>query len=367
MTQRVLQTVVLIALICMIAVLCLSGTLGAQQQNAAGNLFKAYPVQGNIWMIPEPAGNVVVSLGRDGVMLVDSGTADNANKLLATVKQLANDVIARPMPYSPCVGPNCGPSRYAYGYASPSFDGITASVAPPKPIRYILNTSTHPAHVGGNIVIRKAGTQFVGGNITGTIGDVGSGAAIAAHEGVLHRMTQANAPDEALPTETYNAKDYKLQGGMFFNDEGVQFFHPSTAHSDADSYIYFRYSDVIAAGEIYIRVTYPIIDVEKGGTVNGVIDGLAQILDTAYPEFRAQGGTVIIPGRGRISDVADVANYRNMVYIIRDRIKDLKQKGRTLEQVKAAKPTLDFDGRWGATTGPWTTDMFIEAVYKTLK
>jgi glyoxylase-like metal-dependent hydrolase (beta-lactamase superfamily II) len=367
MTQRVLQSLVLIALTGMAVTARLSITIGAQQQASPGSLFKVYPVQGNVWLVPEPAANVVVSLGRDGVMLVDSGTADNANKLLATVKQLANDVIARPMPFTPCVGPSCAASRYAYGYASPSFDGITASVAPAKPIRYILNTSTHAAHVGGNIVIRKAGVTYVGGNITGTIGDVGNGAAIAAHEGVLHRMTQANAPDEALPTETYNGADYKLQGGMFFNDEGVQFFHPPTAHSDADSYIYFRYSDVIATGEIYNTVSYPVIDVEKGGTVDGVINALAQILDTAYPEFRSQGGTIIIPGRGRISDVADIANYRNMVYIIRDRIKDLKKKGRTLEQVKAAKPSLDYDGRWGAATGPWTTDMFIEAVYKTVK
>src|SRR4030095_307974 len=158
MMHRVFQPVALVALIGVLAILCLSGTLGARQQAPAGNLFKAYPAQGNIWVIPETAGNVVVSLGRDGVMLVDSGTADNANKLLATVKQLANDVIARPMPFTPCVGPNCGAYRYAYGYSSPSFDGITASVAPAKPIRYILNTSMHPAHIGGNVVIHKAGT-----------------------------------------------------------------------------------------------------------------------------------------------------------------------------------------------------------------
>jgi cyclase len=364
MTRRVVQLAVLAALI---GAAGLSITAGAQQPAPAGNLFKAYPIQGNIWMIPEPEANVLVSLGRDGIMLVDSGTAANVNKLLATVKQLATDVLSRPVPFTQCVGLNCGASRYAYGYSSPSFDGITASVAPFKPIRYILSTSTHPAHIGGNAVIRKAGTTYVGGNITGTIGDAGNGAAIAAHEAVLHRMTDAKAPEEALPTETYNAPDYKLQGGMFFNNEGVQFFHPPAAHSDADSFIFFRYSDVIATGEIYNTMTYPIIDVEKGGTVDGVVNGLAQILDVAYPEFRAQGGTVIIPGRGRISDVADVANYRNMVYIIRDRIKDLKMNGRTLEQVKAAKPTLDFDGRWGATTGAWTTDKFIEAVYKTVK
>jgi glyoxylase-like metal-dependent hydrolase (beta-lactamase superfamily II) len=364
MRRIALQSFVVIGLIGAVG---LSITAGAQQQAAAGNLFKAYPVQGNVWLIPEPEANVLVSLGRDGIMLVDSGTAANANKLLATVKQLANDVLARPMPFMPCVGPSCAATQYPYGYSSPSFDGITASVAPPKPIRYILSTSTHPAHVGGNVVIRKAGTTYVGGNITGTIGDVGNGAAIAAYEGVLRRMTDANAPEEALPTETFNTADYKLQGGMYFNNEGVQFFHPPTAHSDSDSYVYFRHSDVIATGEIYNTVTYPIIDVEKGGTVDGEINALAQILDTAYPEFRSQGGTVIIPGRGRISDVADVANYRNMLYIVRDRIKDLKMKGRTLEQVKAARPTLDYDGRWGATTGAWTTDKFIEAVYKTVK
>jgi glyoxylase-like metal-dependent hydrolase (beta-lactamase superfamily II) len=217
----------------------------------AGNPFKTYPIQGNIWMVAEPDVNVVVSLGRDGIMLVDSGTESNVNKLLATVKQLANDVLARPVPFTPCVGPSCAAFQSAFGYSSPAFNGITAAVPPAKPIRYILNTSMHPAHVGGNAAIKKAGTTYIGGNITGTIGDAGSGAAIAAYEGVLHRMTDANAPDDALPTETYKAADYKLQGGMFFNNEGVQFFHPPSAHSDSDSFIYFRYSEVIAAGEIY--------------------------------------------------------------------------------------------------------------------
>src|SRR5205814_3302330 len=112
---------------------------------------------------------------------------------------------------------------------------------------------------------------------------------------------------------------------------------------------------------------YPIIDLQKGGSIQGVLNGLNHILDLAVAEYRGQGGTWIIPGRGRLSDTADVASYRNMVTMIRDRIQDLIKKGMTLEQVKAAKPTLDFDGRYGSKTGPWTTDMFIEAAYTTPK
>ncbi len=147
----------------------------------------------------------------------------------------------------------------------------------------------------------------------------------------------------------------------------MQIFHLPDAHTDGDSIVFFRYSDVISAGDILRTDSYPVIEVDKGGSINGILDGLNRILDLAIPEFRSQGGTMIIPGHGRLCDTGDVANYRNMVAIMRDRIQDMIQKGMTLEQVKAAKPTMDYDGLYGSTTGAWTTDMFIEAAYKSLK
>ena len=130
--------------------------------------------------------------------------------------------------------------------------------------------------------------------------------------------------------------------------------------------VYFRGSDVIAAGDIFRMDGYPIIDIERGGNIQGVIDGLNRILDMSIAEFRTEGGTMVIPGHGRLTDSADVAYYRDMVTIIRDRIQDMIKKGMTLQQIKAAKPTQDYDPRYGSNTGPYTTDMFIEAVYQSL-
>ncbi len=176
---------------------------------------------------------------------------------------------------------------------------------------------------------------------------------------------RAAAPAAALPTDSYFDELHKLP--EFVNGEGVILYHAPAANTDGDSLIFFRRSDVISAGNIFSTVSYPIIDVEKGGSIQGVIDGLNKILDLAVAEYRGQGGTYIIPSRGRLSDTADVASYRNMLVMVRDRVQDLIGKGMTLEQVKAARPTMDFDGRYGSNTGSWTTAMFIEAVFKTLK
>jgi len=154
---------------------------------------------------------------------------------------------------------------------------------------------------------------------------------------------------------------------FFFNGEPVFMYHVPAAHTDGDSIVFFRRSDVIATGDVYRTDSYPVVDLEKGGTVQGVIDALNLVLDLAVPAHHEEGGTFIVPGHGRISDEFDVLEYRDMVTIIRDRIQAMISKGMTLDQVKAARPTRDYDPRYGAATGAWTTDKFIEAVYRSLK
>ena len=122
----------------------------------------------------------------------------------------------------------------------------------------------------------------------------------------------------------------------------------------------------MSTGDVFVTTSYPIIDQQRGGSINGILKALNYLLDLAIPKDKQEGGTYIIPGHGRLCDEADLLEYRDMITIIRDRIEDLVKKGRTLEQVKAAKPTLDYDGRYGSDSGPWTTAMFIEAVFRDL-
>ena len=297
-----------------------------QNQNFDNVEIHLLPVQGNIYMLVGAGGNMTVQVGKDGVLLVDAQFAPLSKKILTAIRTLSN-----------------------------------------APIRYIINTHYHPDHVGGNENLRKAGATIAGGNVAGDIRDAAEGAQIIAHENTLNRMSaptgnQAPTPVGAWPTSTYFGDEKKV----FFNGEGIQVIHPPAAHTDGDSIVFFRRSDVISTGDIFMTNSYPIIDVAAGGGIQGTVDALNRIVDMIIPVYGQEGGTLVIPGHGRLSDMGDVLNYREMTIIIRDRIQDMIKKGMTLEQVKAAKPTRDYDPLYGSTAGFWTTDMFVEAVYRTL-
>lgn len=302
--------------------------LSAQSNpNAAAPEIHVLPVQGNVYMLVGDGGNITVQIGKEGVLLVDTGLAQWSDQLLAQIRKMSD-----------------------------------------RPIRYIINTHVHADHTGGNEKIAKAGITITGGNVAGNISDASEGAAVIAHQKVLDRMSappQANEtpiPFGALPTDTYIAQEKP----MYFNGEGIQIIHQPAAHTDGDSMIFFRKSDVISTGDIFVPGSYPIIDLARGGSIQGILDALNHLLEITIPADKQEGGTYVIPGHGRLCDQADVVEYRDMATIIRDRIQDMVKKGMTLEQVKAAKPTRDYDPEYGATTGFWTTDMFVEAVYKSL-
>jgi glyoxylase-like metal-dependent hydrolase (beta-lactamase superfamily II) len=320
------------------------------------------PVQGNIFMLVADGTNVIASVGPQGVLLVNTGAAQMTEKLQAAINQLASAVAAAAAPNN-CAGVNCAGT---VGWASPFINAVIGSPAPAKPLRYIINTSDAPEHIGGN---EKFATSGFFPRAGGLPAGVGRTASVVAHENVLNRMNgsvgKQPSPEKGWPTDTYFDDLYKLP--EFFNGEAVIVYGEPNANTDGDSIVFFRHSEVISAGNIFSTVSYPVIELDKGGSIQGVIKGLNHILDLAVGEYRAQGGTWVIPTHGRLSDTADVASYRNMLVMISDRIQDSIRKGMTLEQVKASRPTLDFDGRYGSKTGTWTTDMFIEAVYKSLK
>ncbi len=279
------------------------------------NDVEVLPVQGDVYMIAGGGGNIAVQAGKQGVVLVDSKTPAISDKVLAALSKLTN-----------------------------------------AKTRYIINTSADPDHAGGNKSLREAGVTITGANVTRDIADAAAGAAIVSHENVMNRMVAAKVASPNWPTSTFNKGPKEL----FFNGEPIEVIHIPNAHTDGDSIVHFRRSDVIATGDIYVTDGYPVIDVAKGGNIQGIVDGINRVLDMIIPDYGTEGGTMVIPGHGRISDEADVVEYRDMVTIVRDRVQDMIKKGMTLDQAKAAKPTRDYDPVYGPG------DAFVEAVYRSL-
>ena len=285
-------------------------------------------VQGNVYMIVGAGGNITLQAGDEGVLLVDTGLASMSDKVIEAVRSISD-----------------------------------------KPIRYIINTHIHQDHTGGNQAIAQQGSTITGGNVVGNIGaSAGEGATIVAFQGILDRMSDQGskdkAPEKAWPTDAYTGPEKK----MFFNGEAIEVIHQPSAHTDGDSIVFFRRSDVVSTGDIFTTTNYPIIDLQRGGSIQGIIDGLNRLVyQITIPAEKQEGGTMVIPGHGRLCDQADVVYYQEMVIIIRDRIQDMIKKGMTLDEVKESKPTRDYDPLYGSDKGFWTTDMFVSAVYQSLK
>jgi cyclase len=281
----------------------------------------------NFFMIAGAGGNIAVQIGEDGVVVVDAGSAGSAGSVVAAIKKLT-----------------------------------------PQPIRYVIDTSADPDHVGGNETVSKAGqTLFTAPGSIGITGDfLGGVASILSAQKVLERMSAPTGraspyPVTAMPTETFDdPRKY-----MYLNGEGIEVLLQPAAHTDGDAIVFFRRSDVLVAGDIVDTNRFPVIDVARGGTINGEIAALNRLVDIAIPSVpivSRDAGTLIVSGHGRICDQYDVAEYRDMVTIVRDRVRDLRKSGMTLAQVKAASPARGYVRRYGADSA----DKFVEAVYQSL-
>ena len=275
------------------------------------------PVQGQVSALVSTAGNAAVQTGPDGPLVVDTQPAAMSERVLAAIRALS-----------------------------------------PRPIRHLVLTSGDDRSAGGAPALAKAG-RFV--RVIDSIDPRGldTRASIIAHLNVLNRMAAGSGPSDAWPTDTYLTP----QWSVFSNGEGIELVHVPNAHTDGDTIVFFRRSDVVVAGAIFDTTAYPRFDAGTG-SIDGVIDGLNRIMDIAIPGENQEGGTVIIPGRGRLADETDVANYRDMVTIVRDRVRDMVKKGATLDEVKRARPTSDYDGIYA--TAEWTADRFVEAVYRSV-
>jgi cyclase len=282
-----------------------------------------WPLRDHLYLLAGDRGNIVVQVGDEGAFVVDSGAGRLADKTIAAIRRLSE-----------------------------------------QPVQFIANTSFRPEHTGGNVKLRAAGADpsVRGSFFALQFADAGVGATIMAQQNVQTRMVAAGRPAEGNPSDTFLEERRRT----FHNGEPIEMFWERNAVTDGDSLVHFRRADVIVAGDLFTTTQYPAIDLQNGGSVSGEIDALNDILKRTVYRHQGEGGTIIVPGHGYVCDEHEVVEYRDMLVIVRDRIRALVKNNATLEQVKAARVTADYDPRYGATTGLWTTDMFVEAVYRDL-
>jgi glyoxylase-like metal-dependent hydrolase (beta-lactamase superfamily II) len=303
--------------------------LAAQEKDAKAGEghVQVLHAQGNVYMLVEPTNNITVQVGDKYIIVVDTGVSELGDEVITAIRSLSS-----------------------------------------LPIMFIVNTSSDDDHTGGDAKLSDAGWALPNAGSTGldtavskaivTRVSLAQGAPIVGHKNTINR----NSDSKLVSTSV----TYGHEGFQLFSNEPVLFYHMPAAHTDGDTMVFFRGSEVLSVGDLFSTTNYPVIESDKGGSIDGIISALNEIISILVPRENEEGGTYVVPGHGHLCDRNDVVNYRDMVTIIRGRIEDMVKKGMTLDQVKAARPTFDYDPLYGARSGAWTTDMFVEAVYRDL-
>ena len=289
MTKKTLAGYVLAAL--GLPALLLFVISASAQQNVDWDAVEigTHHVSGTVHYLEGRGGNIGLSIGDDGVIMIDDQFAPLTDRIVAAINGISNGEI-----------------------------------------RFVINTHVHPDHTGGNENLGRMGLL------------------ILAQDRVRVRLAE-RLPEVALPTLTYN-EDITIH----LNGEEVHIIPVPPAHTDGDSIIHFKGSDVIVVGDVFRTVAFPVIDTNNGGTLPGTIETLGIIAGMAGPD------TQIVPGHGVVSSRADVVEFRDMVIDVAERVSQLVSQGMTYEQVVAARPTGQYEAKWGSP------DRFLTAVYAEL-